>query len=94
MTTTQFETCYFATYKGNPMICFKADEDDTFPFMFGKAKAKKLLAAIDAEGAEAVIEKLREVVKWTTQTARGRRFRRSPASYFFINLGVSKYLFF
>jgi len=35
-------------YKGNPTITLAKDEDDRFGFTFGLAKAKMILACIDA----------------------------------------------
>ena len=34
-------------YKGRPMLVIKNGEEDKFPFSFGLAKAKKVLACID-----------------------------------------------
>ena len=34
-------------YMGKPMLSLKNDENDRFPFSFGLAKAKKVLAAIE-----------------------------------------------
>ena len=34
-------------YKGNPVIALKRNEDDQYPFSFGLAKARLIIAAID-----------------------------------------------
>jgi len=36
-----------AEFKGRPLLVIKSDENDKFPFSFGLAKAKKVLACID-----------------------------------------------
>jgi hypothetical protein len=38
----------YGEYKGKKMIILKRDEDDNFPFQFGKAKAKLIIENIDA----------------------------------------------
>ena len=35
------------TYKGNPMIVIKRNEEDNFPFSFGLNKARLILANLD-----------------------------------------------
>jgi len=35
------------SYKGSPTITLKRSEDDRFPFTFGPAKARLVLAAFD-----------------------------------------------
>ena len=34
-------------YKGKPLLVIKNDENDQFPFSFGLAKAKKILACLE-----------------------------------------------
>jgi hypothetical protein len=43
-------------YKGNKMIVLKKSEDDTYPFKFGKNKAKLLVEHFDAVKAFAESE--------------------------------------
>ena len=38
----------FDEYKGNKMIVLKKGEDDTYPFKFGKNKAKLIIEHLDA----------------------------------------------
>ena len=38
----------YGEFKGKKMIILKKDEDDNFPFQFGKAKAKLIIENIDA----------------------------------------------
>lgn len=33
----------YREFKGNKIICLKRNEDDKFPFSFGKAKAKLIV---------------------------------------------------
>jgi hypothetical protein len=50
----------YGTFKGNKMIIIKRDENDKYPFQFGKAKAKMIIEnfneikefAEDESGAE------------------------------------------
>jgi len=37
----------YGEYKGNKMIILKRNETDTFPFQFGKAKAKMIVENFD-----------------------------------------------
>lgn len=37
----------YDTYKGHKMIILRRDDNDKFPFQFGQAKAKLILAHID-----------------------------------------------
>ena len=38
----------FGEFKGNKIIRLKRDENDKFPFSFGKAKAKLIVANFEA----------------------------------------------
>ncbi|MFA5763427.1 MAG: hypothetical protein WC915_01290 [archaeon] len=38
----------YGEFKGNKMIILKRNETDTFPFQFGKGKAKLIAENIDA----------------------------------------------
>ena len=38
----------FSEYKGNKLIVLKRTEEDTYPFSFGKNKAKLILENLDA----------------------------------------------
>lgn len=38
----------YGEYKGNKMIILKRNEDDKFPFQFGKAKAKLIVENYEA----------------------------------------------
>ena len=35
-------------YKGNPMLVIKKDENDKFPFQFGRSKAKMIVENYEA----------------------------------------------
>jgi len=48
----------FGSYQSKPLIIF--DGNARFPFSFGQGKARLLLRAIDAIGAERFIQILRE----------------------------------
>lgn len=48
-------------YKGSPLLSFST-EGDRYPFSFGKAKARKILAFIQQNGVEAFMGKLTEFV--------------------------------
>ncbi|GMV18351.1 MAG: hypothetical protein AMXMBFR56_65750 [Polyangiaceae bacterium] len=48
-------------YKGHKLLVFGADSK--WPFQFGAAKAKLLLAAIEAVGAESFLAQLRAFVQ-------------------------------
>lgn len=37
----------FKEFKGNKIICLKRNEEDTFPFSFGKSKAKLIVENFD-----------------------------------------------
>lgn len=37
----------FGEYKGNKLIKLKRDENDTFPFSFGKTKAKLIVECFE-----------------------------------------------
>ncbi len=37
----------YGEYKGNKLIILKRDEDDKFPFRFGKTKAKLIVENFD-----------------------------------------------
>ena len=36
-----------STYRNNPVLVLKKDQDDKYPFSFGLAKAKAILEAIE-----------------------------------------------
>lgn len=38
----------YGEYKGNRLIILKRNDDDKFPFSFGKAKAKMIVENFDA----------------------------------------------
>lgn len=49
-------------YNGHDLITFAKDAKDTRPFQFGKSKAAQLLAALENNGADAVIKALRDLI--------------------------------
>ena len=50
----------FGEYQGKPTLSFKENVNDNFPFSFGRAKAKKLLAVMRNVGPEQFLETLED----------------------------------
>jgi len=58
---THLKHVSFSEFRGKPMIVF-GDPEDRFPFQFGPSKAARLLLALEENGAESVMESLRQIV--------------------------------
>lgn len=70
-TPTQPVSVVYSQFKGKPMITFKESENERFPFTFGPAKARKLIAYIEQNGPEKFMEVLQEVIKNAPKESEG-----------------------